>query len=295
MSRKVIIVGLAPGKSSDEALHPRGMTGKRLADLCGLSDDEYLDRFTLMNLHPKADSGRDQEAAKNILPVLRGRRVVCLGRRVSDSLGTEMFKWGVSRGGFVGSSMPHPSGLNRWWNNPRNVTRARKFARSLLRPCIHVEGVDGSGKTTLIGEISDQLSLRRIETDDPPSTYSQCIRRISRRIIPGVVCDRSSGLVSELVYGKVIRGETLGGDKLWDILRSMIEAVTFVHCRSSPGPLEFREGEDPDHVEAVRKKLPLLRTRYLAVMRTISSMGGRVVDYDWRKEDLISCVESLRR
>jgi hypothetical protein len=29
--------------------------------------------------------------------------------------------------------LPHPSGVNHWYNDPRNVARARRFLRSALR------------------------------------------------------------------------------------------------------------------------------------------------------------------
>jgi len=29
--------------------------------------------------------------------------------------------------------MPHPSGLNRWWNELGNLDKARGFARELVR------------------------------------------------------------------------------------------------------------------------------------------------------------------
>jgi hypothetical protein len=65
-----------------------------------------------------------------------GRRIVVLGgRRVANAFGLadlDYFK-PTHRDGVEFILAPHPSGVNRWWNNPGNRTRARVWIESLGR------------------------------------------------------------------------------------------------------------------------------------------------------------------
>lgn len=65
-----------------------------------------------------------------------GRRIVVLGgRRVASAFGLatlDYFK-PVRLFGVEFILAPHPSGVNRWWNNPGNRTRARAWIESLGR------------------------------------------------------------------------------------------------------------------------------------------------------------------
>lgn len=65
-----------------------------------------------------------------------GRRIVVLGgRRVASAFGLatlDYFK-PVRLFGVEFILAPHPSGVNRWWNNPGNRTRARIWIESLGR------------------------------------------------------------------------------------------------------------------------------------------------------------------
>lgn len=70
---------------------------------------------------------------------LAGRkRVVLVGRRVARAFGIdddrEWFKWFYLKTGDVMlfATMPHPSGLNRWWNEPGNLDSAKLFAQELI-------------------------------------------------------------------------------------------------------------------------------------------------------------------
>lgn len=296
ISMKTVIVGESLGRSpSVEPLDPDRPSGGRLAGLLGMSGDEYRRSVDRVNVSPTGWSESDStKLRENLLPLLAGRRVVMLGRGVEGVLGgggtSPWMEWRLT-GGFVGSVLPHPSRLSRWWNDPRNVQFADGFMRRSVLPCVHVEGVDGSGKTTLVHElrrsvdarISSMERMRVVETDGPPTSWSECLARVSRRILPGVVCDRSSGLVSELVYGPVLRGGTLEDEgEVWSVVASVVGAVSFVYCRPPRRLLSHapRDGEDRRHVEAVDGNLSALCDRYDEVMSRIVQMGGTVVEYD---------------
>jgi hypothetical protein len=56
-----------------------------------------------------------------------GRRVILLGRSVAKAFGLNVgyLKW--VNIGFDVAVVPHPSGVNRWWNEARNKAAARRF------------------------------------------------------------------------------------------------------------------------------------------------------------------------
>ncbi len=280
---RTVIVGLDPGKNSGP-LGAEYPSGKRLAELAEVDGPTFEREFDRVNLCPEA-GGDHYEGAVNLRPILRGRRVITLGRIASEQLGSpkEWLKWELC-GDHVAASMPHPSGLSRWWNDPANVREANRFMTEARGPCVHVEGPDGSGKSTLVSKLATNLDRDLIPTDDPPSSWDECLARVDRRVRPGIVCDRSSGLVSELVYGPVLRGGTITDEEtIWGVVGAVLGSVTFIYCRPPESKIRprFRDGEDPDHVRGVNSKGAELLRKYDDVMSRISRMGGRVIWYDW--------------
>lgn len=295
-----MIVGLDPGLGTGRPIDPDRPTGRRMASLSGLDRPAFSDRFDRINLHPEPrPSSDDQAAGRNLSSVVEGRRVVALGRRVAAAVGcpSEWMEWSVRPGGFVGATMPHPSGLSRWWNDPGNRTAAGEFASRATRPTVYVEGVDGSGKTILAEWLSETMKVPLIPTDDRPGSWDECLSRIVRRVVPGVVCDRSSGLVSELVYGPVLRGGTIVDESvLWDTVRAVRGSGVWVYCRPPVASLRprTRPGEDRDHVRSVEKNLVVLSDRYDEVMSRMVRIGCQVVRYDRTSqgpEEVLRCVE----
>ena len=140
---------LAPGSSS---------SADRLLKFTGYTEDEYLDTFARDNLlhylPRRSGKGRNfplSRAKRQVERIFRDRwapnqRIVMLGRRVASAFDwvqwdrrigliqhsevrylkwyRVMNKWGrVIRAAVV----PHPSGVNRWWNDANNRRRARTF------------------------------------------------------------------------------------------------------------------------------------------------------------------------
>ncbi len=146
---KPIIVGEAPGRGRAgrpaagkvPAAFGLGPSAGRLARLAGLGDSASLHRaFTVVNLvgQPVAGFRWPAEEARHVATVLSqsvdGGRFVLCGRRVAAAFGLRpgvpYFEW-VRRPGFAAAVVPHPSGKNRWWNERRNLARAKRFFRSL--------------------------------------------------------------------------------------------------------------------------------------------------------------------
>ena len=154
MNTVIVGIDLPPGRK--EPLSPLRPVGRRLAKAIGVPSLEYRRCFDRVNLFPYTRDGISPEkAAENLIPLLKGRRVLALGRIVQQALGIPRnFQWKITSHGFVGASVPHPSTINPWWMDGKNLEIVSEFLSSLRLPCVQVEGVDGSGKSTLVEKIA---------------------------------------------------------------------------------------------------------------------------------------------
>lgn len=145
---KPLIVGEAPSKNEITETPLEGRVGRRLAELAGLPYDAYLDYFDRVNLlHVRQDEAEkgftfDLPAAREAVArmrqdgTLRDRSVILLGHRVAEAFGVaRSLKYfhacPTGQGGLVWL-MPHPSGINRWWNDRENKKSAEAFLRGLV-------------------------------------------------------------------------------------------------------------------------------------------------------------------
>lgn len=146
--RRPLIVGQAPGPNTDPARPLSGRCGRRLAELCGLGPDDFallFERVNVISDFPgKAGKGdlfplrEAQEIAGGMMMNgdLSDRPVVLLGDHVARAFflprALKPFVW-IPGLAFRIAICPHPSGVNRWWNEEANVRRARRFWRRLAR------------------------------------------------------------------------------------------------------------------------------------------------------------------
>lgn len=150
----VIVYGQAPGKNSPPGAAPfsGGRTGALLEELAGVPLDVLQREWTFVNVLPhypgSAPSGVGDafpmsEARAQALAIsdtwVSGDRIVLCGRNVARSFGwTSLPYLSWERGPFdiAISVFPHPSGLNRWWNDLDNRVEAAMFLRDLVRRSI---------------------------------------------------------------------------------------------------------------------------------------------------------------
>lgn len=149
MSRKTIIVGQAPSRTSAGNPAFSGKSGPRLAEMLGVEHRDLWKLFEVVNVldfYPGPDAwGGDVfplEAAKTRAAAMkssfRGRRVVYVGKNVARAFGASVgyFEWGeemLDQDSFRFCVIPHPSGVSRFWNAEENVVRARTFGREIPR------------------------------------------------------------------------------------------------------------------------------------------------------------------
>lgn len=150
-----LIIGQAPGPNTDPREPLSGRCGARLADLCGLSVPEFMmlfDRINLIYRFPgKAGKGDHfpihVARRRAIWMMMQGRLsqgpVILLGQKVADVFRFRcdpvmtMIKSPVAPHGMA--MFPHPSGVSRWWNEPRNVADARRCWRRLALDALAAE------------------------------------------------------------------------------------------------------------------------------------------------------------
>jgi uracil-DNA glycosylase len=145
---KLIIVGQAPGSNGSPDRPLEGRSARKLAALAGVSEPEFLsktERVNVLGRFPGKSGKGDKfpmsearKAASDLALSFRGRSVILLGggvRRAFRFPGNRLFEWEtVSAGGseFLAAVVPHPSGVNRWWNEKSNRMMAGRFMRSVM-------------------------------------------------------------------------------------------------------------------------------------------------------------------
>lgn len=133
---RVLIVGQAPAKGNNGAPALSGRSGARLRKLLSCADDvEFRAQFDVFNILPKwpGKAGKGDRfpmaTAKAIAKRVRFRaeRVLVLGK-AAEAFGVDVwFQWSPAEPTTRICAVPHPSGVNRWWNEPNNMALASDF------------------------------------------------------------------------------------------------------------------------------------------------------------------------
>lgn len=146
----LLFVGQAPGRGGDPArpLGSASASGRRFLRLAGLTEEQLYDRARVVNLvdywpgkKGKGDAVPMVVDLVVITAIAESDKTVFVGRAVCDRLlgsavsrRMDFFRWYSAFGGLsLFAVMPHPSGVNYWWNDPENEGRARRFLRRTLR------------------------------------------------------------------------------------------------------------------------------------------------------------------
>lgn len=140
---KPLLVGEAPSKNEVIPQTLGGRVGKRLAKFAGITIQEYLETFDRMNLlierQDTAEHGfqfdmqQAKENARNLrLMFPERRRIILLGKRVAEAFQLPLIYFEEMRADHIYTIIPHPSGINRWYNEPRNIAEIEHFMRMLV-------------------------------------------------------------------------------------------------------------------------------------------------------------------
>ena len=144
---KPLIVGEAPSKNQSPEQPIEGRIGLRLAVCAGMTLPEFLTFFERVNLlHVRQDTAAhgfqfDEQAAALEAEKFRAtftseRIIILLGQRVAKAFGitpTDCYFVQHSIGAADVRVLPHPSGINRWWNSKENLDHATLFMQNIVR------------------------------------------------------------------------------------------------------------------------------------------------------------------
>lgn len=134
----LILIGEAPGPKNHGALQPlfprQGTAGGRLHAMSGLSVGDYVHGTARMNLVQRCpEKGYPSEEAKQRADIIKSLLdpddvVICCGMRVAKMMGLEKKFFEQQELAVTPAYViPHPSGLNRVYNDVANVERVRKI------------------------------------------------------------------------------------------------------------------------------------------------------------------------
>lgn len=132
----VIFVGQGPGKDAAPYCPLEGHNAVRLGRLLDISASDFILDFARINLNSewigKAGKGDVFDAAEGrraAAVLLQGSwsHYVLLGKNVAKCFDVkDEFLSTICHGRKHFFVLPHPSGINRWWNEPKNIASAEQ-------------------------------------------------------------------------------------------------------------------------------------------------------------------------
>ncbi len=147
MTTRLILIGEAPSRRGDpEKPLSAPRTRARLVEVFGEPAYEAAEKVNLLPAWPGEAAGKgsafplaEARAAAEILlgawrsrPSSQNAAPVLLGRRVAAAFGCRTIPpllWAGFAGDVAFAMLPHPSGVDRWWNSIENRAAAREFGR----------------------------------------------------------------------------------------------------------------------------------------------------------------------
>mgnify|MGYP001305073325 CR=1 FL=1 len=180
---------------------------------------------------------------------------------------------------------------------------------------IIIEGMDGSGKTSLAQKLSFRLGdvpIKRLVTSGGPTYYDLLVERtratltelrnqVTRNQRPVVIYDRFP-LISEAVYGTILRGRNSFGDE-WTTLIDLLLALdpVVIYCRPRIDLIlqNIRETAD-DQMDGVVSKALELITAYDELISWLQVKAnrlrsGRILVYDYDLDEVKDVEAEIRR
>jgi uracil-DNA glycosylase len=139
--KRLLFVGQAPGKLGAKPFV--GRSGKTVAKLLGVDYDAMFGQHTFVNvvdefqgkIGKKGDvfePSKVDAMAKIAEPASFTCGIVLCGKAVARAFGLKKqpyLDW-FRLHGKPAMVLPHPSGINMWWNDPKNKTSAQKRLRA---------------------------------------------------------------------------------------------------------------------------------------------------------------------
>ena len=155
---------------------------------------------------------------------------------------------------------------------------------------IIVVGMDNSGKTTLVNQLSEYFECESIKSLGPGYSRQEMIEEIKRKLdLPGIKILERFSISEECVYGKVLRNNQKFTIDDMDWIRDYDFAI--VYCRPDDNVI-YNFGDREQMVGVIEEKDRLLK-EFDNLMIELSRRGFIVIPYDWTKMNYGSIIEKV--
>jgi hypothetical protein len=153
---------------------------------------------------------------------------------------------------------------------------------------IIVEGMDSTGKTTLIESLRQQFHFLDPVRNDlgPEQDFDHWWPAVMDTHYHGLIPIHDRFFYSELIYGIVLRGYVKASTPIIISIRQMLRAEAFlIYCRPSESEIESTIDNKPQMEGVIYRRERLLREYDALMVTEARHYGERFIRYDYRTSD----------
>lgn len=148
---------------------------------------------------------------------------------------------------------------------------------------IIVVGMDNTGKTTLVNQLSEFYNCESIKSLGPGYTRLEMIDEIKRKLdLPGRKILERFSILEECVYGQVLRNNPKFTIDDMDWIRDYDFVI--IYCRPEDDVI-YNFG-DREQMEGVIEQRVALVNKWDELVMELSKRGFVILTYDWTKHSL---------
>lgn len=176
---------------------------------------------------------------------------------------------------------------------------------------IIVEGMDGTGKTTLVQQLAYRLKIRPIKfvgSLGPSDDYMQALINPTKLEITELETVSAKGgaikriydrfpLISEAVYGSILRGRNCFGGLHYSLMSRLLALKTvIIYCRPDRGVIMNNIQQGPQ-MNGVREHFGELLDAYdkFFLELTESPMNSYITIFDYTRDEVGELIDEIRR
>lgn len=152
---------------------------------------------------------------------------------------------------------------------------------------IIIEGMDNSGKTTLCNHLKDRLDIPIYKGQIPKGRQGMIQFQMSAMYINQPMIYDRMRVVSEMVYGPIIRNENMFAKDGWFYINLLLKIrPLIIYCR--PKDEYIYKFGSREQMEGVIDNSQKLLERYDQIMSGMVKLAERpILVYDWNNRDNI--------
>lgn len=155
---------------------------------------------------------------------------------------------------------------------------------------IIVVGMDNTGKTTLVNQLSEYFECESIKSLGPGYSRQEMIEEVKRKLeLPGIKILERFSILEECVYGKVLRNNQKFTLDDMDWIRDYDFVI--IYCRPDDDVI-YNFGDREQMVGVIEEKDKLVK-EFDDLMIEVARRGFVVIPYDWTKMNYGSIIEKV--